>query len=53
MELDTPEADGPGDALDVEDQLTGARYRWGRDNYVRLDPHNQPAHIFLGRRGLR
>jgi len=53
MELDTPEADGPGDALDVEDQLTGARYRWGRDNYVRLDPHDQPAHIFSVRRAAQ
>jgi starch synthase (maltosyl-transferring) len=38
------------DQLDVEDVLTGARYRWGRDNYVRLDPSRQPAHILTVRR---
>jgi starch synthase (maltosyl-transferring) len=31
----------------VRDLLTGAEYRWGRRNYVRLDPHTQPAHIFV------
>jgi starch synthase (maltosyl-transferring) len=30
----------------VRDQLTGAEYQWGEHNYVRLDPHGQPAHIF-------
>ena len=25
---------------------TGAEYQWGELNYVRLDPHSQPAHIF-------
>ncbi|HEV2638400.1 MAG TPA: maltotransferase domain-containing protein [Actinocrinis sp.] len=30
----------------VRDELTGAVYQWGRDNYIRLDPHDQPAHIF-------
>jgi starch synthase (maltosyl-transferring) len=53
MELAAPEAEGPWDVLDVEDQLTGARYRWGRHNYVRLDPHNQPAHIFSVRRAAQ
>ncbi len=31
--------------LTVEDLLTGAQYQWGERNYVRLDPHAQPAHI--------
>ncbi|MEO6885175.1 MAG: alpha-1,4-glucan--maltose-1-phosphate maltosyltransferase [Jatrophihabitantaceae bacterium] len=31
----------------VHDLLTGAEYRWGEHNYVRLDPHAQPAHIFI------
>ena len=59
MELTTePEPHSSGDrvtsdALDVEDELTGARYRWGRHNYVRLDPHNQPAHIFSVRRAAQ
>ncbi|WP_197010457.1 alpha-1,4-glucan--maltose-1-phosphate maltosyltransferase [Actinomadura viridis] len=30
----------------VQDELSGETYRWGRSNYVRLDPHVQPAHIF-------
>jgi starch synthase (maltosyl-transferring) len=31
----------------VHDELTGAAYRWhGRWNYVRLDPAEQPAHVF-------
>jgi starch synthase (maltosyl-transferring) len=31
----------------VRDQLTGATYDWGQTNYVRLDPHVEPAHIFV------
>ena len=30
----------------VTDELTGAQYRWGQANYVRLDPAVAPAHIF-------
>jgi starch synthase (maltosyl-transferring) len=30
----------------VHDLLSGADYEWGARNYVRLDPHGQPAHIF-------
>jgi starch synthase (maltosyl-transferring) len=30
----------------VHDLLTGAEYQWGERNYVRLDPHSQPAHVF-------
>jgi starch synthase (maltosyl-transferring) len=30
----------------AHDLLTGAQYAWGERNYVRLDPHGQPAHIF-------
>jgi starch synthase (maltosyl-transferring) len=41
------------DSFDVHDQLTGAQYRWGRRNYVRLDPHQQPAHIFSVRRAAQ
>jgi len=29
----------------VHDLLTGARFEWGRDNYVRLDAFTQPVHI--------
>jgi starch synthase (maltosyl-transferring) len=30
----------------VTDELNGQSFRWGRANYVRLDPTLQPAHIF-------
>ena len=41
-------ADGGWDSTyTVRDQLTGAEYRWGEDNYVRLDPHAAAAHIFV------
>jgi starch synthase (maltosyl-transferring) len=35
-----------GSAFTVTDELTGSSYRWGRVNYVRLDPMLAPAHIF-------
>jgi len=34
----------------VHDELTGQAWRWGQSNYVRLDPANEPAHIFSVRR---
>ncbi|SNQ46003.1 Alpha-1,4-glucan:maltose-1-phosphate maltosyltransferase 2 [Frankia canadensis] len=37
------------DALEVTDEITGATYRWGQDNYVRLDPAVEPAHVFTVR----
>jgi starch synthase (maltosyl-transferring) len=43
--------DGAALGLDVDagfpvtDELTGAHYRWGQGNYVRLDPAVVPAHI--------
>ncbi|MHB1222977.1 MAG: alpha-1,4-glucan--maltose-1-phosphate maltosyltransferase [Gemmatimonadaceae bacterium] len=37
----------PGAPYEVEDLLTGNRYRWlGGRNYVRLDPALEPAHVF-------
>ncbi len=33
----------------VHDELTGAEYEWGQHNFVRLDPHATPAHIFTVR----
>ncbi len=45
------EADRP---FQVHDLLTGARYFWhGPRNYVELDPHVVPAHIFRVRRQVR
>ena len=34
-----------GQSFNVRDLLTGAVYRWGEHNYVRLDPAVAPAHI--------
>ena len=35
------------DTILVHDEVTGADYTWGADNYVRLDPFVEPAHIFV------
>lgn len=38
----------------VHDLLTNERYLWsGAHNYVELDPHTMPAHIFVIRRRVR
>ncbi len=34
----------------VDDEITGATWRWGERNYVRLDPTTEPAHILSVRR---
>jgi starch synthase (maltosyl-transferring) len=40
-----------GDTYQVHDLLTGERYLWrGSRNYVELDPHLRPAHVFRVRR---
>jgi starch synthase (maltosyl-transferring) len=39
-----------GDTFTVHDLMTGDTFRWGEYNYVRLDPHIQPAHVFHLRR---
>ncbi|MFE3857875.1 alpha-1,4-glucan--maltose-1-phosphate maltosyltransferase [Streptomyces griseorubiginosus] len=38
------------ESLSVHDELTGETYRWGRNNYVRLEPGRAPAHVFQVRR---
>jgi starch synthase (maltosyl-transferring) len=44
----------PNKPYQVHDLLTDNRYMWsGRSNYVELDPHNRPAHIFSLRRRIR
>ena len=43
--LDLPALGVDGEFI-VTDELTGASYRWGRANYVRLDPATRPAHVF-------
>ncbi|HEV2854572.1 MAG TPA: alpha-1,4-glucan--maltose-1-phosphate maltosyltransferase [Thermoanaerobaculia bacterium] len=41
-------------SFQVHDLLTGARYVWhGSRNFVRLDPHQVPAHVFRVRRRQR
>jgi starch synthase (maltosyl-transferring) len=34
-------------SFEVYDVLTRATYHWGRDNFVRLDPHHNIAHLFV------
>ncbi|MCL6739506.1 DUF3459 domain-containing protein, partial [Streptomyces neyagawaensis] len=36
---------GPDENAPMHDELTGETYRWGRTNYVRLEPGRAPAHI--------
>ncbi|MEV4221316.1 alpha-1,4-glucan--maltose-1-phosphate maltosyltransferase [Nonomuraea sp. NPDC049725] len=55
----TVELDLPAIGLDwnaefvVDDDLSGESYRWRQRNYVRLDPHIQPAHILTVRASPR
>jgi starch synthase (maltosyl-transferring) len=35
-----------GATFEVTDLLTGDKYEWSSDNYVRLDSFTNPAHIF-------
>jgi starch synthase (maltosyl-transferring) len=39
------------DTFTVYDEVSGATWRWGQSNYVRLDPNHEPAHILAVRRG--
>ncbi|RJK98457.1 alpha-1,4-glucan--maltose-1-phosphate maltosyltransferase [Vallicoccus soli] len=34
----------------AHDEITGEDYRWGEYDYVRLDPHHEPAHVITVRR---
>ena len=44
----------PEQSYQVDDLLGGARYLWqGPRNYVALDPHALPAHVFRVRRRIR
>ncbi len=38
------------DSFAVRDEITGDSFTWHADNYVRLDPHYEPAHILTVRR---
>jgi starch synthase (maltosyl-transferring) len=41
----------PEDTFTVYDEITGATWRWGQQNYVKLDPNGDPCHILSVRRG--
>jgi starch synthase (maltosyl-transferring) len=42
-----------GDTYQVHDLITGQRFLWrGSHNFVKLDPHHSPAHIFRVRRWM-
>ena len=36
----------PGESFDVHDLITGASYTWSTDNFVRLIPEANVAHVF-------
>jgi starch synthase (maltosyl-transferring) len=38
------------DTFVVHDEITGEDWSWAQHNYVRLDPHHEPAHILSVRR---
>lgn len=47
LRLDTNEVGlNPGESFEVHDQITGERYTWGAENYIRLAPQVNVAHIF-------
>ncbi|MBZ5735908.1 alpha-1,4-glucan--maltose-1-phosphate maltosyltransferase [Nocardioides sp. TRM66260-LWL] len=39
-----------GESFVVHDEVTGQDWTWGEHDYVRLDPHHEPAHILSVRR---
>ena len=44
----------PDERVQVHDELTDLRWHWtGARNYVELDPHVMPAHVFRVRRKVR
>ena len=40
----------PGESYTVHDELSGETWTWGEQNYVRLDPFVEPAHVLVVRR---
>lgn len=47
VSLDMPQLGSDwNDEVIVHDELSDQSYRWQQANYVRLDPHIEPAHIF-------
>ncbi|GGF39975.1 alpha-1,4-glucan:maltose-1-phosphate maltosyltransferase 2 [Marmoricola endophyticus] len=39
-----------GETFSVHDELSGETWDWGGHDYVRLDPHDEPAHVLHVRR---
>ncbi len=39
----------PDATFTVHDEITGQDWQWGAHNYVRLDPHVEPAHVLTVR----
>lgn len=52
LDLSALELDGfnPDGTFTVDELLTGQRWQWNNENYVRLDAHLEPAHILHVRR---
>jgi starch synthase (maltosyl-transferring) len=40
----------PGDSFEAHDLVSGERWTWQRDNYVRLGPEVEPVHVVAVRR---
>ncbi|MCX3061514.1 hypothetical protein OFY01_17450, partial [Streptomyces sp. GXMU-J5] len=40
---------GLNEPVRVHDEISGETYRWGRHNYVRLEPGRAPAHVLAVR----
>jgi len=38
------------ESFQVHDEITDQTWTWGEHNYVRLDPHHEPAHVLSVRR---
>ncbi|MFA9431757.1 maltotransferase domain-containing protein [Egicoccus sp. AB-alg2] len=48
LDLEALGIDGDDQPFEVHDRIGDARYVWqGRRNYVELDPHVSPAHVFV------
>ena len=47
VHLDLWRAGIAGSEFEVKDLLSGESYNWQADNYVRLDPRENPAHVLL------
>jgi starch synthase (maltosyl-transferring) len=43
----------PGEAFEVEDLITGARWTWSDHNFVRLDAFSEPIHILHVKESVR